>query len=100
MTTDPVEDIYGYLQPFMNFVYRKEFEALNAVLADHPISRMTNTQIVATLRFLAVVQSEIVEWNDMLTQAWVELAKRGKNPNLLLKGLEDNPLRPFKPMEN
>lgn len=100
MTTDPVEDIYGYLQPFMNFVYRKEFEALNTALADHPITKMTDTQIVATLRFLAVVQSEIVEWNDMLTQAWVELAKRGKNPNLLLKGLEDNPLRPFKHTEN
>jgi len=90
MTTDPVEDIYGYLQPFMNFVYRKEFEALNAALTNHPISKMTNTQIVATLRYLAVVQSQIVEWNDLLTQAWVELAKRGKNPNLLLKGLEDN----------
>ncbi len=94
MTTDPVEDIYGYLQPFMNFVYRKEFDALNAALANHPITNMTNTQIVATLRYLAVIQTQIVEWNDLLTQAWVVLASRGMNPNLLLKGLEDNPPHP------
>lgn len=82
-----VKSLLPYYKEINDLIKNKEFESCDDFLGQVRAAELSDVLLVGLLRLTNTWRSELPSWNGLLVQSRKEIEIRGKDSNILLKGL-------------
>jgi hypothetical protein len=82
-----VKSLLPYYKEISDLIANKEFESCDDFLGQVRAAELSDVLLVGLLRLTKTWRSELPSWNGLLVQSRKDIENRGKESDVLLKGL-------------